>query len=518
MRVWIAVTLAAAGTLATPRAARADVPGVAAPNAVAPSVPAPVGYRVVTASAFGQAISTQKPGARSVRAALMAVVRDLSEFFGSRPVIRSAYEDVRDHRSGGASFTADVRGWPVKGLLLCKLVRKGAAVAAIYGRPDMPPEEWQRLNGTPVHAAGAPPVPGEGGQAQAEDVPVGAEEMPMTWSNSAPAQGGSGTRRSASARAVPTPAHGRLAEYRVPDGTGSVGLAEGWHTDSPSILGVMILLGPADQRVMLNRSFNVLTPNSQMARRQRQFPSATPIYVAPFSTPIEAFRTLMPQMSQMSVQQGGPALEIDNLVQRQELQSRSRNGRSAILSYGITETGPGGRKHYKVLAQVSMAPVAGPGMQSWRYTAISMRAPDATFDGDLPVMEQMALSVREDAQVIMNRARQNVAASQQRYDAKVKQIHEKSRAFDAQREDRARASKTFDAQREDRARASNQRMRQSDDFDEVIRGTRTIEDTRTGERASVDLGDVDRITDRLNESDSGRYREIPLRDEVDPVK
>ena len=55
-------------------------------------------------------------------------------------------------------------------------------------------------------------------------------------------------------------------------------------------------------------------------------------------------------------------------------------------------------------------------------------------------------------------------------------------------------------------------MRSLTDFDEVIRGERTIEDTRTGEQTSVNLADVHDIVDRLNYTDPDRYKELPLRD------
>lgn len=55
------------------------------------------------------------------------------------------------------------------------------------------------------------------------------------------------------------------------------------------------------------------------------------------------------------------------------------------------------------------------------------------------------------------------------------------------------------------------------DFDETIRGIRTVEDTQTGEKTSVNLGDVHQIVDNLNEHDPGRYKEIPLRDEMFPL-
>ena len=52
------------------------------------------------------------------------------------------------------------------------------------------------------------------------------------------------------------------------------------------------------------------------------------------------------------------------------------------------------------------------------------------------------------------------------------------------------------------------------DFDETIRGYRTVEDTRTGQRFSVDLGRVHDFVERRNARDPGRFREIPLRDEA----
>ncbi len=55
------------------------------------------------------------------------------------------------------------------------------------------------------------------------------------------------------------------------------------------------------------------------------------------------------------------------------------------------------------------------------------------------------------------------------------------------------------------------------DFDETIRGYRTVEDITAGDRTSVDLGDVHRIVEKLNEHDPGRYREVPLRDELYPM-
>jgi hypothetical protein len=75
----------------------------------------------------------------------------------------------------------------------------------------------------------------------------------------------------------------------------------------------------------------------------------------------------------------------------------------------------------------------------------------------------------------------------------------------------------FDDYFKSQQRNSLIRDRSATDFDEVIRGVRTVEDTRTGERTSVDLGNVNEIVDKLNEHDPDRYIQIPLKDELYPL-
>jgi hypothetical protein len=436
----------------------------------------------VNATEFGKALSFQMPNASSVGAALSQALRDLGQSLGTRPTVKTAYEDSRDHRSGGAVFVASVQGQPVKGLVLCRLGPTGASVAVVYARPNTPPAEWRRLTSAPAQASGP---------AQAS-APAQASS-PAVAANAPPAQGTS--------TSLPPPAHAPLREYAMPDGTGSVGLADGWQTHNQSLMGGVLLQGPGDARVAIMMMRPVHEPGSQMAMMLAR--SGKPGLVAPFSTPLEAFSNLTPQMSQMSRRGGGPSFEVDNLVQVGRPQPWGPDCRAALVEYGVTVTGPSGRSHYRALAQIQMEPLrAVPG--GWLYYTTTMQAPDATFERDLPVMMQLAGSEKENAEVIMNKARQNVAASKRRNDEVIEQVHQRSMAFDARRADNARAA--------------NARDRQADDFDEVIRGTRTVEDTQTGEKRTVDLGDVDRITDKLNEFDSGRYRQIPLRDEVDPVQ
>ena len=63
---------------------------------------APAGYAVVRTVNSGKALSRRMPQARTVRDALRLTLVDLERYFGSKPQLRGAYEDTRDHLSGGA--------------------------------------------------------------------------------------------------------------------------------------------------------------------------------------------------------------------------------------------------------------------------------------------------------------------------------------------------------------------------------------------------------------------------------
>ena len=434
-------------------------------RAVAAPGELPAGYQVVNATPLGRALSAQKPGVTTVKAALLAAFRDLTKLYGVRPTVASAYEDSRDHHSGNATFFANVGGWPTKGVVFCKIDRKRAVLAVIYGRSDMSPGEWTRLS-TSQAAAQAPP-----------EAPPAAETV--------------SARESPDEGPIPQPAHAKLRAFRFPDDTGTVGLAEGWSTKAQSSMGGFVLDGPAGQNAMVGVAYSVATPTSTLRR-------FSPL-VAPFTTPVEAFGILVPQMSRVSQQHGGSAFELDHLVERHSAKSWSPRGRASFLSFGLTETGPNGRRHLQALSLVQIIPTS---QQGFMLTTTTARAPDASFHHDLPLMLQMINSYRENAAVITQKSNQQLAA--------------KNQWFAAQQSAMRQKQQSFDAQLQSQERASNARLRQADDFDEVIRGVRTVEDTRTGEKTSVDLGNVDKIVDGANQADPGRYRQIPLRDEAHP--
>jgi len=412
-------------------------------------------YQVVNATTFGKVLVARRSDAPTVRAALRLTVQDLTAYFGGAPAVRGAYQDTRNQRMGGATFTVKAWGHPAKGLITCEVGPQGTKVAVVFMRADAPAGEWARLT-QPAPTAALP-------AASAGDKPTSV-------------------------------ASGRLRTYAFPDGTGTVGLAEGWHTDAPSALGGVRLLGPDGETITLAQGFGVQTPSSSLVG----LPSAL---VAPYGSPLEVMRALGPQLSRASVRGGGPALAWDDMRHLEDRKPMAQGGRGAVLGWGVTETRrDGARQHFKTVNAVDLSPTSD---VSFLVMFNQARAPDALFQRDLPVMLQMMASFKTDDARVIAKSNAAVAAQKQWFAGQQRAHQEQVRAFDEH-------NRSWERQQ-------NVQARSNDDFDEVIRGHRTVEDSRTGERTSVDLGNVDRFVDDLNERDPGRYRQIPLRDEADPL-
>jgi hypothetical protein len=435
---------------------------------------APSGYTVVRTIDSGKALSRRMPQVKTVRDALKSTLADLERYFGSKLQMRGAYEDTRDRLSGGAGFKGQFKGRPIQGIISCRIGPDGALVAVVYANGDAPRSEWTQLLAA---------SPGED----------------------------SGTVA--------------LKPYKFPDGTGVIGIASGWHTTAQSCAGPLLLQGPADQSIAMGLVWSVSTPDSLAVQNQRQMvatarqlgspPPQIDMLVAPFTGPLDALRNIAPQLSQMSARKGGSPFQIDKPALLEEMRPNLAGGKAARVAYGVSEKGADGRvKHYRAEAYLETSQI-GPG--AWMMMGVIMRAPDATFERDLPTMRAMVLSLKENAQVIGQKAQEALNAQNQWFQAQQKAHRQQVEGFERQQQAHREVTKAQDAQNRNWEKNQNATSRSNDDFDEVLRGYRTVEDTRSGVKTSVDLGNVDVVVDKLNEADPGRYRQIPLRDEMDPL-
>lgn len=509
---------AAAGANPPPAGSAVSAPAAAGTDA-------PAGYTVEVATDSGKSLVTQKPNVATVQAALLATFPDLATYFGNRPTIGSAYQDAHDSTTGGATFAAVYNGRPVRGIVSCKLNAGVAAVVVVFGRTDAPKADWAKLMAPPP----PPPAPAQQPGAAAPN-PASASAAP--------------------AADAPDP-NIPLKEYDYPDGTGSVGLADGWTTQGTSVVDQAVVTGPANQIIALRVSNAVSMPDS-MAVKQRQQMDAQraqmdaqnqrrglqpmkwvpvpPLLVAPFTDPATALGDLMPQFSNRSVFNKGASLMLDKILSVQPESTQIANGKRAIITFAFTKTLNGQSIAFREQADCLMYPMSA-GMWLW-FNNCFVQGPEATFDHDLPIMLAMLKSQKANqdrVQEVFNaRLRQQqqqgqeiLAEGARQQQARFEQFQaDQQRQFAQHQQYMAQTQAGYDAHNQQFRDYEVQRSRNAADFNESIIGTRTIYDTVTGQSGYANLTDVNGVVDSLNQAalDPNRFVQIPLRDQLYPVQ
>jgi hypothetical protein len=465
------------------------------------------GYSVVTSTDYGKAMYTKKARVQSVTAALTAAIPDLSHYFDGRPDIKGAYEDQKNHQSGGAIFAATLKGQAMKGVISCKLTDGGAGVTVVYCRTDAPQAEWARLSAAP--AAPAAPAPNSSSAANA---PAPQDPAKILGDNAQVVQ--------------------------FPDGTGSITIPDGWKTNAQSVLAPIQVQGPADQSISIGISIMVYTHDApflkmiqQNQQRAQQMgmkpPPAPPTFVAEFTDPVQAMQDIWPQMSQSNQARGGPAVHLDQIVDHKDIPSPIQNGKAAVVTYDVTRTKDGVSKQYRGMQRVQMAQT-GNGM--WSFTMTGFTAPVDSFDHDRKIMFAIIQSEKVNEQVVMQKMneqqQQSMTMINQQGEADAARLNANHQAFMQQQQQQfdsheaqvAQNDAARDAHNQQFADYENQRSRMKDNQVEQILGYREVYDTQTGLSADVDLYNVNGVVNALNQAalDPNRFVQIPLRDLQDP--
>ncbi|MGD0768267.1 MAG: hypothetical protein ABSB42_08740 [Tepidisphaeraceae bacterium] len=474
--------------LGNPPPANPPNPNPQPPDSPPASSGAPAGYGIAAATDSGKAWVTKKPGLTTVTAALEATLPDLRAFFGGNLVVQGAFEDTRDHQSGGASFTATLAGQPIVGLITCKLGDNEAKISVTCCLASATPTDWAKLNAAAT-AAVKPPAP----------------TVPLT-------------------------------RFDFPDGTGSVGIADGWTLKSGSVCDPLYVTGPADQSMGAAGLWwiNVVKPDSprirqaQEQRRQledsyqrmgRQPPPPIPMnvlfpVVAPFSAPDRALPVVMPQWNAFKAAHNLEVVSIDRITSVKSLPPAEPHWITQLLEYDTTKNVDGIPKHFRARCTWSSNPPGQYMPDQWTLSPMgNMTAPQDTFDKDLITMQAMARSLKINWDAYFK-------VDEERFEARLRanQIAFDERLKDQERQ-RVERMKEFEEHQQQVAEEENQRSRNADDWIEYAGGYRTVIDTQTGERGQVDLSNVNGIVNSLNKSanDPNRYVQIPLRDERHPV-
>jgi hypothetical protein len=146
-------------------------------------------------------------------------------------------------------------------------------------------------------------------------------------------------------------------------------------------------------------------------------------------------------------------------------------------------TPPGEAPHES--ADIALVIIAPTGGGQWMFYSSGVGCHKDQFARNLPVLMAIWKSYQVAGWVSQERMAKAMQSLREAYQIMNDTMAERSRAMD----------------------------RIAADWDEYIRGYRTVLDTVTGDRFDVDLGYSTEVVRRLNEAEgSDRYREIPLRD------
>ncbi len=476
----------------------AATPTASGQSSAAPSSSAD--FSVLGATQTGKTLFAKLPAATTLESAITQTADDLGKMFDAKPALTGAFADSQTKCRGGALFTAKLSGHDIHGWIFCSA-----------------------------------PKPGGGGGATATVIYAPAD---------AP-------RSDVSTLFAFMPAQMKMQTHQFPDGSGSVDLPPGWTTQQTSLSFGAVIKGPAGQTVGMGNSIIVNTPDGQIVRTaqqtyqiqmqtykmqmagyqqnvqaRRQYPNIlaltepkkpTPpdpardmpnlIFCRYCAGPEEVLKYFYPAMEAKGKGTGGPYTSLDKVI---EVVPADPNplipGSKAGVAYiAVSDHNGDAVTHVRVINRINTYPILD-GKDSWVVVFNVMRAPDATFDRDLPVMNDIMSSFKMNMDVVNKQIEQNGARCQMGEDSE-RQLLKQAHDFNQQQAENFNRFETQELAREQARHDSNS------DFIEYITGVRDVYDTRTGQTTSVDLFNVNGIVQGMNDAalDPNRFVQIPLR-------
>src|SRR5689334_22595570 len=109
--------------------------------------------------------------------------------------------------------------------------------------------------------------------------------------------------------ALPVPA--RWDSHQLRAASRALQCPADWKITQRSPAGTVMVSGPSNQVVGLGIGADVTDPSSSLAAQGQ---SSGTMLVASFSDPMTALKTLVPQLSDISQRQGGPAVKLERII------------------------------------------------------------------------------------------------------------------------------------------------------------------------------------------------------------
>jgi hypothetical protein len=272
------------------------------------------------------------------------------------------------------------------------------------------------------------------------------------------------------------------------DGSIQLRLPQGWLINGAQ--GMCDIGGTEGQFMSLGIHLTINTPEVEQAFANQRMqiglpPQASGAFVAPITDPATAVRNVFPQMYKSLAASGLGEIRFGQVVESAKAPlPPGLGGDAALVHYTIEATINRTRIISHVIANVICSPMPN---GQWMLYYSQVGAPEATFARDLPMLLEAWKGYTVSNAEIMRRM-----------DDAMQSMRETNKLIT-----------------ESAANARHVSDRCNADFDEMIHGYRTVEDSETGKWSEVDLGWSQKIVEKLNEhAGYARFREIPLRDQI----
>jgi hypothetical protein len=449
-------------------------------------------------TATGRTLVLRQPSATTASAALDATLPKLAGAVGGDVSVTGRFADTKQPDRGGASFTATVNGRSIRGVAFCgKSNDGGEDVSVAYAATDAPAAEWATLTAALPHQT-------------------------------------------------------VLHPYDFPDGTGTIGVPDGWTCKAQSACDPIIVEGPESQRVIFGQTIMVNGEQSPIvqimastermrrenAERMRQMnaqvglppprefaapppPASQGIFEGEFDDPVAMLQHVYPQLSEFLKARLGKTEQFDRLLATTPATAQLQGGKADLCSLLFTVTGPDATEHFHFQGRIEAAPVGtGATMLTWS----GLQAHADTFDRDTPTMWAIAQSLKLNVQRLGEVGQQRC---QQIADAGQRQMQIQNDQFQQNQRSMFERNQAFHDQQADQfdrfeQGINNQNLashRASADFTEMIGGYQKVVNTRTGEERSVDYYNSNGIVAGLNEQagDNTEWVAVHRRDEEYPL-
>ena len=457
------------------------------------------GFTVLGATPKGKTLFIKLPNAQTLESAMTQAADELGKVFDAKPTLGGAFAEAKSRNKGGVTLTAKLKGHDIHGVIFCGVEQNAGSATVIIATADASKDELATL----YAAMPAPPI--------------------------------------------------KMQTHKFPDGSGSVDLPDGWTTQNESAAHGIGVQGPAGQVVIFNVLEAMYDPNCRNVRTaqgnyqtqlnifrmqmqayqqnveaRKRFPNILALNEPPKPVPPnpdpnvqfpgqdfcrycdgpeEVLKIWYPMREEKQKRAGPMHVSLDKIIEIVPLpvDPRMPGSKAGVAYIALTDHDGDKAKHVRAVQRIQTGHIIDG--EVWQLSFSSMRAPDETFDRDLPVMSAIMNSVKLDMNVIGKETQAETDAALQMGQQMFERLQQNNRDF---QDEQARRFNNFERQM---AAQQQARHDSNSDFIEYIGGVRRVYDTASGKTLDVDLFNSNGITNGLNAAanNPNQYIQIPLR-------